>query len=134
MPENTPRLSAIVLSDLIFQDKGTSKHVLAGTFSHFTSPIFPTRLGTCGVYVALDHVQVKSRLTLFLRSRTTKTERVLAAWEILEVPKIGDEVSEIFAQLTNVPFEAPGWYDFVVKLGEVVLGSRSIQAIDSSKG
>lgn len=68
MPESTkPVLFALLLADHVYQDEGTKKHVIAGTFNRLWFPEFPaTPPEVVSLYAALRNIHGRVDLTMRL--------------------------------------------------------------------
>lgn len=132
MPENNPpKLRAIVIADQYFQDRATGKHIISGTFANFTAKTFPAAVN-CGIYIAIEADAFPIKVDLYLRQRESKKEKNIAYWDIAVTEPGFYESIEMGLQL-SVPFDASGWFDFVVKVGEVELGTRALYVKNASK-
>lgn len=117
----TPRLHAFLLADHVYQDAGSGKYVLAGTFHQVNVEETPCTLGrSVGVFIALSGIDGSATLRVeFVECRTGETLMASGSMEIdCDDPHLPVEIG---LEMPPLPIPRPG--RFVLRLsadGETV--------------
>jgi hypothetical protein len=122
------RLQALLLADSIYQDRGSGKYVIAGTFHSVNVAGFPSLLGrSVGVFIALVGHTDEAELEISLIEASTET--VLLRSGPLTIPAgHGDDPLELAVELPSLPLPRPGRYLIRVAVGGATVGVASFTA------
>ena len=120
------RLQALLLADHIYQDQGSGKYVIAGTFHRLNVAAVPTTFArTIGVFVSLSGLTGKTGIDLdFVDALSGE---VLICTRSLEVACEDPDLPVEFAvEVPPLPLPHSGRYLFRLMVAGMVLGTAAV--------
>ncbi len=128
-----PVLQALILADHIYQDAGSGKKILAGTFNRLRVEKVPCHLeAVTWAYICLT--EVRGEIQLDLRYVDLKDHKVLLHLEGLKLKHdnpLGNV--ELVLPIPRFPIPHEGVYAFEVYCADELLGSHRIEVVKAQK-
>lgn len=122
----SPTLQALLVADHIYQDNGSGKYVIAGTFHQIKVPAFPTTLSrTVGVFVCVSGVEgdVDVGLEFLDSERGEVLIRSSSFGFHCEDPALPVEFA---VEIPPLPLPRPGHYAMRLAANGIVLGEAPV--------
>lgn len=119
-------VQALVLADMIYQDRDSGKYVLAGTFHQLNVPSLPCTFSrTIGLFISLLSVQGHTKIDVEFVDE--HSDDVLMRTQSLEVVGHDQEAVVDFAlEVPYLPLPHEGRYLFRLATDGVVLGTAPL--------
>jgi hypothetical protein len=125
MSSPKPSLTALLVCDMVIDDKATNKKSLIGTFTHIWAQGFPCVHHKMGIYFCLTDAE--GQYDMVLRLVNSESEALLA--EAGLSVRIHDRlaISDFGVNIAVVQFPAPGRYEFQLYANKEFLGRKEFQ-------
>lgn len=117
-----PSLSALLVCDMVIDDKATNKKSLIGTFTHIWAQGFPCIHHKMGVYFCLTDAEGEHEI--MLRLVNAESETVLAEAGISVVIHDRLSINDFGVNIPVVQFPTPGRYEFQLFVNKEFLGRK----------
>jgi hypothetical protein len=127
-PPRKVKLQALLLADHIYQDKGSGKYVIAGTFHQLNVASFPTTFPkTIGVFASLTGFNGKTAIDLEFVDASN--EEILMSTKSLEIScKDPYQSVEFAVEVPPLPLPRAGRYLFRLTTNGDVIGDTGVYA------
>lgn len=124
---NDPVLQALILADHVYEDAGTGKKIIAGTFNALWSATFPQNFSRpTFAYVCLTDIRGGVRISL--KYVDLASDQVLMETAPIEISSPDPLQSvELCFPIPTFPMPHPGAYAFEVHAGSTLLGFLRIK-------
>lgn len=128
MGRPAPVVLATVICDAIYQDPGTRKCTLLGTFSTIRARQFPVRHPQLSVHVALTDGHGRTRIRLMIVPAEGGGQTLFSGEGVIEFtdPRM---VAELNFAIANLTFPAPGEYRLQVYGNDELLMERRLDVL-----
>ena len=111
-----PIVLAMLIADHYYRDSSTGK-----------SSAFPTKHGSCAVYISITDIATSGELQLLFHKADGTFSMDLPSWTV-ECPEQRHSVVEIGGNIAGLPLPEEGEYEFVVRWNGMDICSRRFYA------
>lgn len=123
MPRPLPQVNALLLCDQAFQQAGTGKWCIIGTFSAIWAANFPAMHAPLIVFVSLSDFHGDTNIDVAIRDPSQEPVMSLRA----PLPPLPQAMFEAAFPMPMVQFKAPGTYSIELQVGGELLTVRSFR-------
>ncbi|MFQ5932124.1 MAG: hypothetical protein ACE5MM_06935 [Nitrospiraceae bacterium] len=122
-----PSLTALLVCDMVIEDKATNKKTLVGLFTDIWSTRFPFTHHKMGVYFCLTDAEGAYNIVLRLVSAESEAESLVA--EAALAITISDmlAINDFGINLPVAQFPSPGRYEFQLFANKEFLGRKEFR-------
>ena len=127
MASPKPSLTALLVCDMVIEDKTTNKKSLIGLFTHIWAMSFPFAHHKMGVYFCLTDAEGTYEMLLRLVNSESESENLIA--EAGVTVHINDMlgINDFGINLPVVRFPGPGRYEFQLFANKQFLGRKEFR-------
>ncbi len=122
-----PIVLAMLVADHYYRDSSSGKSIITGTFNSINSSSFPTKHGSCAVYLSITDIAITGEVQLLFRRADGSFSMDLPTWTV-ECPENRHSVVEIGGNISGLPLPEEGEYEFVVRWNGMDICSRRLYA------
>jgi hypothetical protein len=122
MTNPKPSLTALLVCDMVIDDKATNKKSLIGTFTHIWAQAFPCMHYKMGVYFCLTDAEGPYDMVLRLVSSENESPIVEAGLSVRIPDRLA--ISDFGVNIAVVQFPCPGRYEFQLYANKEFLGRK----------
>jgi hypothetical protein len=117
-----PSLTALLVCDMVIDDKATNKKSLIGTFTHIWAQGFPCVHHNMAVYFCLTDAE--GDYEIVLRLVNTETEVMVAEAGLTVAIQNRLSINDFGLNIPVVQFPSPGRYEFQLYANKEFLGRK----------
>jgi hypothetical protein len=122
MTAHKPSLTALLVCDIVIDDKATNKKSLIGTFTHIWTHGFPCVHHNMAVYFCLTDAE--GEYDILLRLVNSETETVIAEAGLAVAIQGRLSINDFGLNIPVVQFPVPGRYEFQLYANKEFLGRK----------
>lgn len=120
-----PSLTALLVCDMVIDDKATNKKSLIGTFTHIWAHSFPCVHHHMGVYFCLTDAE--GQYDMVLRLVSSESEALIAEAGLSASIRDRLSITDFGINIPVVQFPVPGRYEFQLHANKEFLGRKEFR-------